>query len=103
MFYYPSRAVFSTPESLSLDVQEVRFTSRDGTPLHGWFCRAQGRARGTVIHFHGNAENLTSHVHFVKWLPARGYHLFVWDYRGYGKSGGENVPRGNLRGLPGGL
>ena len=89
MFYYPDRNIYATPASKGLRFEEVFFSSADGTVLSGWFIPALGAARGTVIHFHGNAENMTSHFGFVDWLPAAGFNLFVFDYRGYGKSAGK--------------
>jgi hypothetical protein len=47
-----------------------------------------------VIHFHGNARNMTAHFGFVSWLPAQGFNLFVFDYRGYGASAGTPDRRG---------
>lgn len=57
--------------------------------LSGWYIHAVGTPRGTVIHFHGNAQNMTAHLGFVYWLPAEGFNLFVFDYRGYGRSKGK--------------
>lgn len=87
-FYYPDRNVYHTPAKVGLRYEEVSFPSLDGTSLSGWFIPAPGTARGTVIHFHGNAQNMTAHFSFVHWLPRAGYNLFVFDYRGYGKSAG---------------
>lgn len=89
MFYYPDHTVYDTPERHGLAYEEVTFASRDGTRLSGWFIPSVGAARGTVVHFHGNAQNMTSHFAFVSWLPHQGFNLFVFDYRGYGKSAGK--------------
>lgn len=89
MFYYPDRAVYDSPDRHGLKYEEVTFRSSDGTRLSGWFIPAVGHAKGTVIHFHGNAQNMTAHFAFVAWLPARGFNLFVFDYRGYGTSEGK--------------
>ncbi len=94
MFYYPDRTVYGTPASHGLKYEQIRFRSRDGTVLSGWFIPAVGRAKGTVIHFHGNAQNMTSHFGFVSWLPASGFNLFMFDYRGYGLSEGRPDKRG---------
>ncbi len=94
MFYYPTQEVYDTPAAHGLRFEEVTFASKDGTRLSGWFVPAVGRAKGTVIHFHGNAENMTGHFGFVSWLPAAGFNLFVFDYRGYGKSAGRPGKRG---------
>jgi len=99
MFYYPDRVHYETPDALGLRYENVRFTSADGTRLSGWFIPAAGRAdpkaaKGTVVHFHGNAQNMSSHWRFVAWLPAQDYNVFVFDYRGYGESDGAPKPRG---------
>jgi hypothetical protein len=77
-----------------LKFEEVSFASGDGTKLSGWFVPAVSNARGTVIHFHGNAQNMTAHFTFADWVPEAGYNLFVFDYRGYGKSKGRISRRG---------
>lgn len=89
LFYYPDKEVYDTPARHGLPFEEVTFASKDGTRLSGWFIPAVGKAKGTVIHFHGNAQNMTAHFGFVSWLPAEGFNLFVFDYRGYGKSAGK--------------
>lgn len=94
MFYYPDHTIYGTPASRGLSFEEVDFLSQDGTRLNGWFIPAIGPAQGTVLHFHGNAENMTSHFAFVDWLPAAGFNLFVFDYRGYGQSAGSPDRRG---------
>jgi fermentation-respiration switch protein FrsA (DUF1100 family) len=94
MFYYPDRTSYGTPADDGLEYEEVVFPSQDGTKLSGWFIPAIGPAQGTILHLHGNAENMTSHFSFVSWLPAAGFNLFVFDYRGYGKSDGRPDRRG---------
>jgi fermentation-respiration switch protein FrsA (DUF1100 family) len=86
--YYPDHRVYQTPQQKGLRFEEVTFASGDGTPLSGWFVPARGKAIGTVIHFHGNAQNMTAHFSYVDWLPAEGFNVFTFDYRGYGRSGG---------------
>jgi uncharacterized protein len=98
-FYQPDRVLYDTPRRLGLKFEQVVFPSKDGTRLAGWFIPARGyadprRAKGTVIHFHGNAQNMSAHWQFVDWLPERGYNLFVFDYRGYGASEGSPEPKG---------
>ncbi|HMO49799.1 MAG TPA: alpha/beta hydrolase [Kiritimatiellia bacterium] len=95
MFYHPNRIEYRTAEQMPGPTRDVCFTSADGTPLHGWFVASPvSNALGTVVHFHGNAQNLTAHSGFVDWLPAEGFHLFLFDYRGYGRSAGRPSRRG---------
>lgn len=99
LFYFPDRAKYSTPEDAELAYEPVYFKSADGTMLSGWFIPAEGvassrDAKGTVIHMHGNAQNMTAHWQYAAWVPSRGYNLFVFDYRGYGQSRGKPEPQG---------
>ncbi|MET3497336.1 alpha/beta hydrolase [Variovorax boronicumulans] len=99
MFYYPDRVRYETPDALGLRYESVQFQSTDGTLLTGWFIPAVGRqnpkeAKGTVVHFHGNAQNMSTHWRFVAWLPRQDYNVFVFDYRGYGESEGKPEPKG---------
>jgi uncharacterized protein len=77
-----------SPARFHLDYHDVYFRSADGVRLHGWFVPAEGAAQGTVLFLHGNAQNISEHVANVAWLPARGYNLLLFDYRGYGLSDG---------------
>jgi fermentation-respiration switch protein FrsA (DUF1100 family) len=89
VFFYPGRAQVLSPDRLGLKYEDVYFAARDGTRLHAWFLPAQGRALGTILFLHGNAENISTHIMSVRWLPARGFSVFLLDYRGYGASQGE--------------
>ena len=89
LFYYPDARVYSTPAESGLAFEPVEFTSKDGTRLTGWFIPAVGEAKGTIVHCHGNAQNMTSHWLFAEFLPRKQFNLFVFDYRGYGKSEGS--------------
>lgn len=94
LFYYPDRDDYGTPANVGVKYEDVTFASADGTRLHGWFMPARGAAAGTVVHFHGNAQNISAHQDFVNWLPAEGFNVFTFDYRGYGKSEGRISRRG---------
>ena len=91
MFYYPDREEYDSPERIGFTFEHVFFNSPDGTLLSGWFIPAVGvtsprEAKGTVIHLHGNAQNMTAHWSFAEFVPPRGYNLFTFDYRGFGDS-----------------
>jgi uncharacterized protein len=96
-FYYPDHRVYYTPDQFQLAFEDVTFRASDGVQLSGWWLPAAGQPKGTVVHFHGNAQNMTSHFMFVYWLPQAGYNLLVFDYRGYGKSSGRVTRAGTIR------
>ena len=47
-FYYPDRTDYGTPAQQGLRHEDVRFASKDGTPLHGWFVPAQCPAESSL-------------------------------------------------------
>jgi fermentation-respiration switch protein FrsA (DUF1100 family) len=96
VFYYPDARVRGNPSEYQLKYEDVYFTSQDGVRLHGWYFPASGRAKGTVLHVHGNAGNITSHYEFIRWLPVAGYNVLTFDYRGYGQSGGQVTRSGTM-------
>ncbi|MDR0717267.1 MAG: alpha/beta fold hydrolase [Azoarcus sp.] len=91
LFYWPVPGSGQrTPENAAgLSFEEVYFTSKDGTRLHGWFIPAVGETRGVVLHVHGNGGHVSFNLDPVLWLPAEHYAVFMFDYRGYGLSGNE--------------
>jgi dipeptidyl aminopeptidase/acylaminoacyl peptidase len=99
LFYYPLRGRTVPPPHLA-GAESVWFRSADGTRLHGWYIAAGGAAPGdpvpSILHVHGNAGNIESHVGFTEYLPAAGFNLFIFDYRGYGQSEGRARRRGPL-------
>ncbi|HKQ47411.1 MAG TPA: alpha/beta hydrolase [Phycisphaerae bacterium] len=98
VFYYPDQRVRCSPADHELRFEDVYFETDDGVRLHGWFLPSRGgKAKGTVLHIHGNAANVTGHLDFVYWLPDAGYSVLTFDYRGYGRSGGRISREGSLK------
>lgn len=96
VFFRPQQTMLITPARIGLDYQDISLQSRDGVRLHAWYLPAQGEARGTVLFLHGNAENISTHIASVYWLPAQHYNVLLLDYRGYGSSAGTASLAGSL-------
>lgn len=92
LFFHPDHRVYLPAPAARFE--DVFFSSSNGTRLHGWFVPAVGKPRGTVLHVHGNAQNLSAHYAFVNWMPAAGFNVFSFDYRGFGFSDGTPSRRG---------
>ncbi len=62
----------------------------DGVELDGYFLTSHGDdktlAKTTIIYNHGNFAGIEHYLPRVRMLYEAGFNLFVWDYRGYGKS-----------------
>jgi hypothetical protein len=89
LFFQPRGELFADPADYGQRYEVIKFQSADGTELTGMFFRPEGKAAGTVVHFHGNAQNMTAHFPYSSWLAAKGFNVFIFDYRGYGASGGS--------------
>ena len=89
MLFHPDRHVYATPADFNVSYRAVTFDSSDGMRLSGWWMEPDGEPKGTVLVAHGNAENISSHFAGFGWLVRAGYEVFIFDYRGYGKSEGE--------------
>ncbi len=89
IFFYPYQGHLQTPDQLGLTYENIYLKAVDGVQLHAWFLPATGAARGTVYYLHGNGENISTHIHSVRWLPDEGYNVLLLDYRGYGLSEGK--------------
>ena len=89
VFFQPSGKIYFDPVNFKQSYEVVKFKSYDETELTGMFFPAKGEARATVIHFHGNAQNMTSHFLYSSWFVEYGVNVFIFDYRGYGASKGK--------------
>lgn len=73
------------------------FTASDGVRLHAWWFRATDPQAPVLIWFHGNAGNLTDRADMAEQLAQRGVSVFVFDYRGFGRSEGSTSESGAYR------
>ncbi len=94
-FFFPTRKLYRKPEDIGIKSEWLKFPSLDGTEITGLLMKTtRPSPLGTIIQFHGNGENMTSHFGFSYWLPAQGYDVFIFDYRGYGASAGKPSVKG---------
>lgn len=87
-FFQPMQPWLRTPATVGLAYEDLRLPTPDGAILSAWFLPARQAAKGTILFLHGNAENISTHLGSVYWMPERGYNVLLLDYRGYGASEG---------------
>lgn len=92
MMYFPDRQQVP-PSAVEIDAEEISFPSGDGTPLIGWYKRAE-QGEPTVLYFTGNAGSIAWRAERMKYLAAKGYGFLFLNYRGYGGSGGSPSEEG---------
>jgi fermentation-respiration switch protein FrsA (DUF1100 family) len=98
LLYFPSRGFHANPSDAGLEHEEVDFQAEDGVRLHGWWIRSRHRP-GTahILLAHGNAGNIGDRVLHAKLLADAGLDVFLFDYRGYGRSEGRPDEEGTYR------
>lgn len=78
-----------------LPIEEVSFKSLDGVALHGWYV-PHATPVAVILFAHGNSGNITHRTHALRKLHAAGASVFIFDYRGYGRSEGSPNEAGVL-------
>lgn len=91
--FYPARQMVSTPSSAGLAWEDVYFTAGDGVRLNGWWVPAAS-PRCAVLFCHGNGGNISFLVSTIAIYHSLNCSVLVFDYRGYGLSGGVPSEKG---------
>jgi pimeloyl-ACP methyl ester carboxylesterase len=88
--FYPDAFKYSDPRDFGLVADEIFWAAPEGHRLSAWHVHPREPVRGkTVVHFHGNAQNMTAHAYGSYFLAQAGFRLITFDYRGYGASSGS--------------
>ena len=91
--YYPTKEIILTPTNAGLKYEDVVFTTENDLRLNGWFIPSQN-PRGSLIFCHGNAGNISHRIEIIEIFNKLNLNVFIFDYRGYGKSQGSPSEQG---------
>jgi len=91
--FYPTRIIGMTPKNIGLGFEDVYFRTDDGLSLNGWFVKADTN-KGVVLFCHGNAGNISHRLESIFVFKEMGFDVFIFDYRGYGRSRGWTTEKG---------
>jgi fermentation-respiration switch protein FrsA (DUF1100 family) len=94
--FFPDEKMISHPGNLHLSYEDVTFKTEDRLLLHGWFFPA-GHGVPIVLFCHGNAGNISHRLEHVRLLVKNNIPVFIFDYRGYGRSQGKPSEEGIYR------
>lgn len=86
--YFPQSHFDFSPEEFRLQYKEAHFHTEDDNQLHGWFFPSE-KDGPVILHFHGNAGNISHRLDLVQPFLRKGLSVFLVDYRGFGKSSGR--------------
>ena len=92
--FFPDRKSLSTPDKIGILFQSVYFVTEDRIRLNGWWIPSNRKGGGIVLFCHGNAGNISHRLESIKIFHRLGLGIFIFDYRGYGKSRGKPSEKG---------
>lgn len=85
--FHPKKNINCTPADLELEFQTFYITTKDNEKLHSWYIPCNN-SKPTILFCHGNAGNISHRLELIYFFYSLGYSVFIFDYRGYGKSTG---------------
>jgi fermentation-respiration switch protein FrsA (DUF1100 family) len=87
--YQPTRVVDATPIPPDIHAEDIKLRLPNNTPIQArWFPKEM--TQGAILFCHGNAGNLIDRTNLVvKLREATNLPVLIFDYPGYGHSGGE--------------
>ena len=89
MIFLPMKYPHGRWEDRPPGVEDVQFTAADGTRLHAWYAPHEDPL-AVILFAHGNAGNVTHRADLLQRLHDDLHcTVFMFDYRGYGKSEGK--------------
>ena len=97
LVYRPSQELIETPATLGLKFEDIQITTKDNVNLDAWFVPAKDKdqiGKGVILFCHGNGGNIGDRVSYLPIFRDLGLSTFLFDYRGYGKSGGKPTEEG---------
>lgn len=74
------------------DFEELFFETPLNGKINAIFFRNE-KPKGVILYFHGNADHMQRWGKYAAEFTQFGYDVFIYDYRGYGKSQGEKTEK----------
>lgn len=96
MLYAPTSVIEHTPLEIGLEYAEVTLRTKDGVDITAWQVPAEDET-AVLLFCHGNAGNISHRLDSLRIFNRLGLSVLIFDYRGYGKSGGRPSEEGTYR------
>ena len=88
IIFYPTKLAQDHPFEFDSDYEELSIVAEDSVFLNGLLFTVDSSA-GLIFYLHGNAGALDSWGEVAEEYTKLNYDIFIFDYRGYGKSEGS--------------
>jgi len=93
LVYSPTRKMNTSPADIGLDFEEITLRTSDNINLTAWMIPAAS-PNGVLLFCHGNSGNISNRLDSIRIFNQLGLSVFVFDYRGYGRSDGQPSENG---------
>lgn len=98
LIFFPYKKIELTPQYIGLNYEDIYFKTNDNVKLNGWFVPIKDKTKQkivpTILFCHGNAGNISHRIEILKIFNEFNYNIFIFDYRGYGRSDGSPSEEG---------
>jgi uncharacterized protein len=94
--FFPMKQMSSSPADVGLAYEEVYLNTQDNKKIHGWFIPVEKKG-DTILFSCGNAGNISHRLDKISIMNEMGFNVFIFGYRGYGKSEGSPSEQGLYR------
>jgi len=91
--YYPAKEINFYPSTVNLAFEDVYLTTPDKLKINAWYVPCE-KAKFTLLFCHGNAGNIMDRLDKIQLLQHLGLNIFIFDYRGFGRSEGSPEEKG---------
>lgn len=91
--YRPWREMVTHPGLHGHPYEDVTLRTDDGILLNAWYVPTP-KAQRVLMFFHGNTRNISHFMDSIALFQRLGFSVFLFDYRGYGRSTGTPSERG---------
>lgn len=91
--FFPGKIINVNPSQVGLAYEDLYIRTSDGVKINAWLSTSSPKA-STIIFAHGNAGTMGERVLKMKFWHDLGLNVLMFDYRGYGRSGGYPTEKG---------
>lgn len=95
LIFFPQKLDKNYPFKFGQYFEELNIKSSDGKLLNGLLFKADS-SKGLIFYLHGNAGSLSSWGQAAETYTDLNYDVFIFDYRGFGKSEGKIIGQEQL-------
>lgn len=101
MVYGPGQPFVMRTTARDIEHEEIYYLTRDGCKINAWYVpcetsteQADKKDNPVILFCHGNVGNVSQRIDTFHIFKRLGLDVFIFDYRGYGRSQGRPSEKG---------